>query len=184
MHYSRWQAHGDPLVKLKAHTRQVPGQICSRPGCAAPSKARGLCKAHYNEAWVNDRPACSLAGCDRPARTGGMCSAHYQRLRKYGHPLAGPAFRRQRGTGLPRWVYQNLRDEDRAQMDADAIAMVEILHCDPCAYCGTPSEHIDHITPFSAGGRLTADNVTAACAGCNHRKLNTTLLHFMLAEVA
>jgi hypothetical protein len=40
-----------------------------------------------------------------------------------------------------------------------------------CTYCGrTPPAvvlHIDHVVPFSAGGRTTLDNLRASCGECN-----------------
>jgi 5-methylcytosine-specific restriction endonuclease McrA len=29
---------------------------------------------------------------------------------------------------------------------------------------------VDHVIPYSAGGRLTLDNTQALCTGCNNRK--------------
>jgi hypothetical protein len=36
-----------------------------------------------------------------------------------------------------------------------------------CRYCGDPAETVDHIVPWSYGGRDDEDNLTAACAICN-----------------
>lgn len=36
--------------------------------------------------------------CDRHVQARGWCPAHYQRWKKYGDPLAGPPFRRPRGS--------------------------------------------------------------------------------------
>ena len=48
-----------------------------------------------------------------------------------------------------------------------------------CQYCGaTPPAvvlHVDHITPFSAGGKDTKDNLVTACASCNLGKSNVPL---------
>lgn len=54
-----------------------------------------------------------------------------------------------------------------------------VLEADPCAYCGAPSEHIDHITPLACGGSDTWNNLTAACAHCNRRKNTRSLLEFL-----
>lgn len=59
---------------------------------------------------------------------------------------------------------------------------VAILRNDPCCYCGAPMEHIDHIVPVKAGGTSEWENLTAACAACNHKKNAKPLLHFMLEQ--
>lgn len=178
IHYGRWWRHGDPLVRLK-----FPGDTkprCSVEGCERKAIAGGVCKGHYYERWKAARPECSIDGCDIPAASRGLCPRHYQRWKKYGDPVAGPAFRRRRGTGLPDWVYWQRRGEQKLARDQDMIDWGEILRCDPCSYCGRPCEQIDHIVPFDAGGKLTPENTTAACASCNHRKSHTPLLQFLL----
>lgn len=54
-----------------------------------------------------------------------------------------------------------------------------LLEADPCAYCGSPSEHIDHITPLARNGSDAWDNLTAAWARCNRRKNTKTVLEFL-----
>ena len=44
------------------------------------------------------------------------------------------------------------------------------LYAKLCAYCGAPSEHIDHIIPLSRGGRHSIGNLTGACKSCNLSK--------------
>lgn len=58
-----------------------------------------------------------------------------------------------------------------------------ILRCDPCAYCGAPADHIDHIHPRHRGGRTQIDNLTAACTSCNVRKGTKPVLVFMLGRL-
>jgi 5-methylcytosine-specific restriction endonuclease McrA len=55
---------------------------------------------------------------------------------------------------------------------------------DPCVYCGGPSTGIDHITPLSAGGTHTPDNLAPACRSCNLSKHGKPLLHFLLYRSA
>lgn len=45
-----------------------------------------------------------------------------------------------------------------------------------CVYCRGPAETIDHVMPRSRGGPHSWDNVVAACARCNHRKGDRTLV--------
>ncbi len=175
-HHSRWKRHGDPLAGQRPKGLALE---CESDGCREQQRAQGLCQAHYKEWWKAQRKPCSVDGCDTPADSRGLCPRHYQRLMKFGAPTAGPAFRRRRGEGLPRWAYWQRRDEQRQAADADLLSYVSILHGDPCVYCGGPCEHIDHIVPVNSGGMLEVENVTASCARCNARKSSTPLLHFL-----
>lgn len=178
-HYSRLIRHGDPLAGGSDH---VPGKLCLEVGCSEPHHSNGLCGHHAQMAWRDQLPECKVDDCDQQSRVRGWCSRHYQRWRKYGDPLAGPAFRRHRGKGLPKWAYWQRRDEQRAAADKDLLEYVEILRSDPCAYCSGPTEHIDHIVPVARGGQLEIENVTAACARCNMKKSATSLLMFLLLK--
>jgi 5-methylcytosine-specific restriction endonuclease McrA len=40
----------------------------------------------------------------------------------------------------------------------------------PCAYCGQPAEHLDHIVPLSRGGTNHRSNLQALCSTCNLSK--------------
>jgi len=44
------------------------------------------------------------------------------------------------------------------------------LYASPCAYCGIPSKHIDHVIPISKGGSHSIGNLVGACAPCNLSK--------------
>ena len=48
----------------------------------------------------------------------------------------------------------------------------------PCAYCGSPAEHVEHCTPLSRGGRNDIFNCVGACAACNLSKGRKTVLEF------
>ena len=44
-----------------------------------------------------------------------------------------------------------------------------------CGYCGTNKElTIDHIIPFSKGGKTSFENCITACQSCNHKKGSRT----------
>lgn len=51
-----------------------------------------------------------------------------------------------------------------------------------CPYCNgrIKKGHLDHIVPLTNGGMHSLDNLVWACAECNMRKTNTSLLKFML----
>lgn len=44
-----------------------------------------------------------------------------------------------------------------------------------CVYCGSQSEHIDHVIPVSRGGTNDEGNLVAACASCNLTKSDRLL---------
>lgn len=45
-----------------------------------------------------------------------------------------------------------------------------------CAYCEeNPAEMVDHIVPFSKGGKCELENFAASCSRCNHKKTNYNL---------
>jgi 5-methylcytosine-specific restriction endonuclease McrA len=80
------------------------------------------------------------------------------------HPeLNGEAVRRRyaRTRGAP------VADLTRTQWEA-----IKRAFNDRCAYCGTHQKRLtqDHITPLSAGGSHTMNNVVPACIGCNSKK--------------
>lgn len=56
---------------------------------------------------------------------------------------------------------------------------VTILRGDPCAYCGAPTEEIDHIVPLNAGGPDQWDNLTASCRPCNRSKSDRSLFTWL-----
>lgn len=73
---------------------------------------------------------------------------------------------------------QNTRK--RLGRNADSVAWAHVVLADPCAYCGEPSKHVDHIEAKSRGGSNEWMNLTGACAECNIRKANAPLLIALL----
>jgi len=61
-------------------------------------------------------------------------------------------------------------------ISASLRSQVRNLDQDRCAYCQTPEEltvttfEVDHITPSSAEGETTLDNLCLACPFCNRHK--------------
>lgn len=66
-----------------------------------------------------------------------------------------------------------------APFDADALTYSVIIGSDPCSYCGSPSQAVDHIDPVSVSKNSRWDNLTAACTPCNARKGAKRLLRFL-----
>jgi 5-methylcytosine-specific restriction endonuclease McrA len=56
---------------------------------------------------------------------------------------------------------------------------IAALRRDPCAYCGKPVQHIDHIVPRVESGPDDWTNLTGACASCNSRKSTMSVLRFL-----
>lgn len=51
-----------------------------------------------------------------------------------------------------------------------------------CAYCGAAGDTIDHLVPWSLGGRTTMDNCVTSCAECNFRRGNRPVREFVALE--
>lgn len=47
-----------------------------------------------------------------------------------------------------------------------------------CYWCGGPGETMDHIVPWSKGGRTTMDNCICACLECNGQRGDTPAAEF------
>jgi HNH endonuclease. len=82
------------------------------------------------------------------------------------HPEAATAVRRA--------MKHNRRGAPGKLSAADAAAMLSV----PCAYCGAPSQHVEHCTPLSRGGWNDIGNCVGACARCNLSKNAKTVLEF------
>jgi len=67
-------------------------EACSKPGCARPVKARGLCATDYAFAWrhgtLPPKPpgpeGCSVPGCEGEHEALGLCVRHYHRYYERG----------------------------------------------------------------------------------------------------
>lgn len=78
-----------------------------------------------------------------------------------------------------RWRNQTERNlADRDSFTAESRDYVPIIMADPCAYCGAPTKHVDHI---DAGGDSHWTNLTGACASCNSAKHSRSLLGHLLS---
>lgn len=72
----------------------------------------------------------------------------------------------------------------RLGKDSAALEYATVLLNDPCSYCGERAGTIDHIVPIIAGGSNKAENLTAACHGCNTQKNAKPALIFMAKRAA
>lgn len=61
-----------------------------------------------------------------------------------------------------------------------SAAEIARLYDSPCAYCGNPSEHLDHVIPLSRGGEHRIGNLVGACAKCNLSKHDKFIMEWRL----
>jgi 5-methylcytosine-specific restriction endonuclease McrA len=72
----------------------------------------------------------------------------------------------------------------RATSDLEAVAeYMGLLRADPCVYCGSPTNHIDHIVPLAREGAHEWGNLAPTCATCNASKATQDVLTFMLRRL-
>lgn len=60
------------------------------------------------------------------------------------------------------------------------LEYVQIIKNDPCVYCGSEAQEIDHIIAVKAGGTGLWSNTAPTCRSCNASKQTKDVLHFML----
>lgn len=61
----------------------------------------------------------------------------------------------------------------------DAADYRSLIANDPCVWCGSPAEHVDHIHPIARAGTDRWDNYAPACRSCNLSKHAKTVLIFL-----
>jgi HNH endonuclease len=72
----------------------------------------------------------------------------------------------------------------------DIVEHMAVLSYLPCAYCGGPSNAIDHVVPLDGSrlkrgcgpGKSVVENLAAACQSCNSRESNRPLEEFLDTE--
>lgn len=67
-----------------------------------------------------------------------------------------------------------------APFDNEALDYCDLIAGDPCVYCGSPSESVDHVDPVAAGGKSQWENLAPACMTCNSSKGAKSLLEFLM----
>lgn len=208
MHYRRWLSSGDDGEP----TKRTPGAGChayppdaqllalmSRLGTFnAVARQLGVARESLRD-YLGARPALrdQMVARRTPRLTpdevrenSRRAARDWARQWRASNPEESRRYRRQHmatyGPGYRhKWNHYNrLRRLAVAVPDALAVDYALILRGDPCAYCGGPMEHIDHITPIARGGVGTWDNLTAACSSCNQSKHTRTLLDFLLCRLA
>lgn len=152
-------------------------ECCSPP----PGKRRSQCSARLN----NHRHRGTALTADLPTpfdceQCGMRCTP--------GEDVAPHA---SRFCGKPCKALWHKRREEQVAADARMLDELPVcnprtvadykraLRCDPCAYCGAPSNALDHIVPRSAGGPDDWTNRAGACTSCNSSKQSSPLLTFL-----
>ncbi|MGQ5576334.1 HNH endonuclease signature motif containing protein [Streptomyces sp. ECR3.8] len=68
--------------------------------------------------------------------------------------------------------------------DLEVLAdYMKLIRADPCVYCGSPAEHVDHIIALAKRGAHEWDNLAPTCATCNTSKATHDVLTFMLRRL-
>lgn len=147
---------------------------CVTDGCDEAPHARGLCRKHYAQHWLEQNR-------DRV----NAYNRVYLRTWRLENPDRERATRRRtyekhRVSHVARAVARNrgLRMASPETLDYRLV-----LQADPCAYCGEPATDVDHIDPVVRGASNEWPNLTAACRGCNAQKGPKSLLEFLCLKV-
>ena len=90
------------------------------------------------------------------------------------HPEKVASIKREQAKRHPETIKEN-RSRRRARLANNGIYFVTKkdiarLLQQPCVYCGSKSEHIDHVIPIAKGGAHKVGNLVGACQSCNQRK--------------
>lgn len=151
--------------------------VCRKCGDAKPSDAFRpghhqcrACAAAYTKAWNEANPEKRKAWVES----------------LQGRNAARDHCRRQRANGLKvQWKPRTPEQRERRRLTRRRLNTESAyLLNDPCAYCGGPSDTVDHIVPVAAGGPHDLENYTAACRSCNSAKKDKPLLTYLLEATA
>lgn len=88
--------------------------------------------------------------------------------------------------GIDKWCDDTGGTRTDFLSDAATVRLMadyrEAVRRDPCAYCGSEATDTDHIDPKARGGGDGWENLAAACAQCNRKKMTRPLLLSLLGE--
>lgn len=174
LHYRRMRAHGS--------TDLPPREVapCSVDTCSTAAVSRGLCNKHYRRLRAHgpdgltkgDPRVCGREDCDAPFYAQELCRQHWSdgyRARNRARIALHSSRRRERsGSGMTE------------QEITAALEYRLLIAGNPCAYCGSPSDTVDHIEAVHVGGTDRWMNLAAACQSCNSSKKTKSPLEFML----
>lgn len=138
------------------------------------------CNNQYANNWyLNNRDKHAINGANwvakNPEKSRLLAAARQRKFRKQNPQKAFEATKN--------WVAKN-PDKKRAynlkrlalRKGASAFLVtnkdIEKIMAKNCIYCGSKSEHLDHVIPLSRGGNHSVGNLVAACKKCNLQKNN------------
>jgi 5-methylcytosine-specific restriction endonuclease McrA len=141
---------------------------------AAGRQARSRCAVKVANAAYRKRPVVigevglpfDCAHCGKPCTPGVDVPAHASRFCSSEHKAAWHK--------TPRSITLTAEPTSRS-----SAAYCRAMRADPCAYCGAPSQALDHIVPRSDGGSNDWTNRTGVCSSCNSTKQQSPLLIFL-----
>lgn len=146
LHYGRKWRHGDANAKVRVFEPRE-SDLCKIDDCNKPFASRGYCHHHLY--------ALNIDGC---------ADRHREKMRR--HYEENKDYYLMRTQRRMRKVRDGLSEFELAQTRAHR----KRIKNDPCAYCGGPGEHYDHVFPVAKGGTDHWTNIVRACGLCNRRK--------------
>ena len=166
---TKWGNFNDVARAVGVSRESLRDYLARRPALYAEVRSRQTPRLTPEQAKENSRRSAREWArrwrADNPEEARRVRRAH---MNSY-----GPEYRH-------KWNHYNrLRRLEIAPPDELANEYSLVLRGDPCSYCGDCMEHIDHIEPVARNGSGSWDNLTAACAACNHAKGVRTLLEFL-----
>ncbi|GGM04843.1 hypothetical protein GCM10010099_21190 [Streptomyces cinereus] len=180
-HYARWRKTGRTDLP-----EPEPRPKCQVADCEALAIARQLCVKHYQRWQVHGDPSagrdrrsgkgllCEADGCTEPYASNGLCVRHNLRDYQRRNPEKVRAWRQRRGARIRA---TSLTDRQ------ETISYRELIVNDPCVYCGSQCEAVDHIQPVALGGADNWENLAPVCVSCNSSKQAKDLLHYLLYRI-
>lgn len=157
----------DTLPRLRKHKLSFEQVEAIRAECAAGASQTEVAKK-YGVA------ACTVNKLVKGSRRALQAAPHPSRAEvKANNKARHLAWRRANAEHVRlkgRLSQHKLRGASGSVSVEEWLAIVETFD-GRCAYCGVRDVLvIEHVTPLSAGGTNTADNVVPACGACNHVK--------------
>lgn len=167
MHGFRFMKYGDPqrVKRIDTGGVLVHGTVAGykHHGCRCDSCREA--RRAYEKAWRATNPE---------------SARRMSQKRREKDPERFNSYRRKWKQQNPDKVYTSNPLRAANPFDDEAVAYSTMILLDPCAFCGAPSEHVDHIDPLAAGGTSDWDNLAALCASCNTSKGSKSLLDYLL----
>jgi uncharacterized protein YdaU (DUF1376 family) len=102
--------------------------------------------------------------------------------------VLGEFFKRRRGRLysplIEKWIEKHRKGTPRKWISLEIQNAVKQRDGTKCRYCGCDQGpfHLDHVQPYSRGGKDTLNNLVVACARCNWDKGAKTLNEWMGAR--